>query len=99
MDSLEPPFAAKCGGNAREAELNEKLVVLALVVLFWCSRAGAEGALAPKPEEVARAYVAARDVGNVEAAMAFFTTESVFQLTGGKRFTKDELQKLHEMFA
>jgi hypothetical protein len=51
------------------------------------------------PEEVAKAYVAARDVGNIDAALAFLSTGSIFQLTGGKKFASgDEQRRLHELF-
>ncbi len=49
--------------------------------------------------EVARAYIAARDVGNVDAAVDFLSNDSFFLLPGGARFdNKDKLRRLHEMF-
>jgi hypothetical protein len=51
------------------------------------------------PEEVAKAYIAARDVGNVDAALAFFSNDSFFLLPGGAKFdNRDKLRRLHEMF-
>jgi hypothetical protein len=51
------------------------------------------------PEEVAKAYIAARDVGNVDAAVAFFSNDSFFLLPGGAKFdNRDKLRRLHEMF-
>jgi hypothetical protein len=50
-------------------------------------------------EEVAKAYIAARDVGNVDAALAFFGSDGVFLLPGGTRFdNREKLRRLHEMF-
>ena len=50
-------------------------------------------------EEVAKAYIAARDVGNVDAALAFFTNDGFFLLPGGAKFNnRDKLRRLHEMF-
>jgi hypothetical protein len=64
-----------------------------------CIASAAEPA-SPNPEEVAKAYIAARDVGNVDAAVAFFVGSGVYQLTGGKKFTsREELRRLHELFA
>ena len=39
-------------------------------------------------------------MGNVDAALAFFSNDGFFQLAGGKKFAnRDELRQLHEMFA
>jgi hypothetical protein len=52
-----------------------------------------------RPEEVAKAYIAVRDVGNVDAALAFFSNDSFFLLPGGAKFDdRDKLRRLHEMF-
>src|SRR5690242_1373963 len=77
-----------------------KIAVLAAGLSSALHIAEASEVANPSPEEVARAYIAARDVGNIEAAMAFFTNDAVFQLTGGKKFTtREELRQLHELFA
>jgi len=53
----------------------------------------------PDPEAVVLAYMAARNVGNVDAALAFFTDDGLFLLSGGNKYVgKDELRGLHEMF-
>jgi hypothetical protein len=66
-----------------ETELIAKLGFLMLAVLVGSPNlAAADETVAPRAEEVARAYVAARDVGNIDATMAFFTIEGVYQLTG-----------------
>jgi hypothetical protein len=78
-----------------------KLVVTALLALMVGNGVARGGEpIGASPEEVAKAYVAARDVGNVDAALAFFSKDSFFQLTGGKKFTSgDELRHLHELFS
>jgi hypothetical protein len=78
-----------------------KLVVTALTALILGNCAARAGApVGVGPEEVAKAYVAARDVGNVDAALAFFSKDSFYQLTGGKKFPNgDELRHLHELFS
>jgi hypothetical protein len=77
-----------------------KFVVSALIaVLFESCVASAAEPVGAGPEEVAKAYIAARDVGNVDAALAFFSDDGFFQLAGGKKFaTRDELRHLHELF-
>ena len=75
-------------------------ILLASVALI-CGLCNADAAqpLGSSPDEVAKAYIAARDVGNIDAALAFFATDGSFQLTGGKKFTtRDELRRLHELF-
>src|SRR5277367_2804535 len=78
-----------------------KAVVTAwIVAIFGICVASAAQPTGPAPEEVAKAYIAARDVGNVDATLAFFTEDAFFQLAGGKKFaTRDELRHLYEMFA
>jgi hypothetical protein len=78
-----------------------KLIAGALIAaVTGILAASATEPLGSRPEEVAKAYIAARDVGNVEAALAFFSSDGLFQLPGGARFAnKDELRRLHEMFA
>ena len=78
-----------------------KFIVSALsaVLLGSCVASAAEP-MGAGPEEVAKAYIAARDVGNVDAAVAFFSNDGFFQLAGGKKFAnRDELRQLHELFA
>jgi hypothetical protein len=76
-----------------------KFALPALVALMLCT-AGAAEPIGPSPEEVAKAYIAARDVGNIDATLAFFANDGFFQLTGGKKFTtRDELRHLHALFA
>jgi hypothetical protein len=74
------------------------VTVLIAGILGNCAASAAEP-IRSGPEEVAKAYVAARDVGNVDAALAFFSDDSFFQLPGGKKFAnKDELRRVHELF-
>jgi hypothetical protein len=84
----------------RKITMFGKLTIVAIALGCSLRIAAAVEALSPRPEDVARAYIAARDVGNVDAAVAFFTDNAVFQLTGGKKFTtREELRQLHELFA
>jgi hypothetical protein len=84
----------------KEAAMIAKLIVSAIVLGCALRIADADNPAGPSPEEVARAYIAARDVGNVDAAVGFFTGNAVFQLPGGtKCTTKEALRQLHELFA
>ena len=77
-----------------------KLAILAVALGCVVRIAGGAEPVSPSAVEVAKAYVAARDVGNVDAALAFLTENAVFQLIGGKKFTtREELRQLHELFA
>jgi hypothetical protein len=77
-----------------------KLAVLAVALGCALRIANADEATGPSPEEVAKAYIAARDVGNVDATLAFFTGNAILQLPGGKKFiTREELRQIHGLFA
>jgi hypothetical protein len=94
-------FAAGCESDDRgKVAMIGRLAVLMAALCFTLNAADASEPLSPNPDEVARAYVAARDVGNIEAVMAFLTGNATYQLTGGKKFTtREELRQLHELFA
>jgi hypothetical protein len=105
LDSVVPAFPAGFATRrprlSREAGMIAKFIGAALIagIVGNCVARAAEP-IDAGPEEVAKAYVAARDAGNVDAAVAFFSSDSVLLLTGGAKFaTRDELRRLHELFA
>jgi hypothetical protein len=101
VDSVTQSFLASCGFDDHgKVAMIRKLAVLAVTLSCSLRIAASIEPVSPSPEEVARAYIAARDVGNIDAALAFFTSTAIFQLTGGKKFTTpEELRRLHELFA
>ena len=81
--------------------ISKSVPLVAVALICGLCIAGTAEPIGANPEEVAKAYVAARDVGNIDATLAFFTNDSFYQLTGGgKKFaTKDEQRHLLELFA
>ena len=78
-----------------------KILMVAWVatILGTTAAAAAGDAKNPDPQAVVLAYMAVRNVGNVDAALAFYTDDGFFLLTGGNKFTgQEELRGLHEMF-
>jgi hypothetical protein len=89
-------------GNGTEGRtMNLRCVAFAITIAaLSAGRIHAADANRPDPKSVVEAFFAAANVGNVDAALAFFADDGYHMLPGGKKYSgKDELRTLLNLFA